>query len=101
MARQLEARNLAAAVTVIDGASQMGSGSLPAQDLPTRLLAVQPKTMTPRRLAQRLRRYSPPVFVRIQSQQVLIDPRTLLEGGPTTVVDALAELPTHDTPTGR
>jgi L-seryl-tRNA(Ser) seleniumtransferase len=74
---------------VIDGCSQMGSGSLPAQELPTRLVSVNPAAMSPDELARRLRQSRPPVFVRVHKGRVLLDPRTLLEGEETIVVESL------------
>ncbi len=78
-----------AAVTTISGFSQMGSGSLPAQNLATMLVAVQPKNISAESLAQRLRLHSTPIFTRIQNDQVLIDPRTLREGDDRIIIDAL------------
>ncbi len=43
-------------------------------------------------LAARLRQYRTPVFARIQNDQVLIDPRTLLNGDDKIIVEALAEI---------
>ncbi len=79
-----------AEISVQDGASQMGSGSLPEQDLPTCLVAISPCATTPGELALRLRQNEPPVFTRIQDEKVLIDPRTLQEGEERTVVEAAA-----------
>lgn len=79
------------AVTVIDGFSQMGSGSLPAQGLATRLVAVDAETIPPGELASRLRSHSPPVFTRVHKGQVLIDPRTLLEGEEAVLIGALVD----------
>jgi len=82
----------AAEVTTADGSSQMGSGSLPTQNLPTRLVAILPRQISPDELALRLRRYSPPIFSRIRAGQVLLDPRTLLEGEADVVVRAVIEV---------
>jgi len=84
------ASGVAAAAT--DGFSQMGSGSLPTQNLPTRLVAITPQTVGPDELALRLRRYSPPIFTRIRKGQVLVDPRTLLEGEEEVLIQALVEV---------
>ncbi|MGD0899589.1 MAG: L-seryl-tRNA(Sec) selenium transferase [Thermoguttaceae bacterium] len=67
-------------VAVVDGVSQMGGGSLPGQDLPTRLVAVHAAGIGPDELAARLRRGRPSVFARIHDNQLLLDPRTLLDG---------------------
>lgn len=74
---------------VVEGCSQMGSGSLPTQELPTRLVSVQPAAVSPDELARRLRQFSPPVFVRVHKGRVLLDPRTLLDSEEPIVVEAL------------
>jgi len=80
------------AVTMICGFSQMGSGSLTVQNLATTLVALQPEKINAELLAQKLRQYSTPIFTRIQNDQVLIDPRTLLSGDDQIVVEALIEI---------
>ncbi len=75
-------------VGVVDGFSQMGSGSLPGQDLPTKLVAIRSGLVGAADLARQLRRHEPPVITRIQDNQILIDPRTLLEGDEADVVEA-------------
>lgn len=77
-------------IEVIDGFSQMGSGSLPGQNLPTKLVAVQSGLIGATDLARQLRRHQPPVITRIQDERVLIDPRTLLEGDEAVVTQAVA-----------
>jgi L-seryl-tRNA(Ser) seleniumtransferase len=76
-------------VCVIDGFSQMGSGSLPGQNLPTRLVTIKSSLISCADLARNLRRHNPPVVTRIQNDQVLVDPRTLLDGEEQTVIDAV------------
>jgi len=80
------------AVTTICGFSQMGSGSLPTQNLATTLVALQPEQISAESLAQHLRQYGTPIFTRIQNDQVLIDPRTLLSGDDKIVIEALIEI---------
>jgi L-seryl-tRNA(Ser) seleniumtransferase len=80
-----------ATVRTVDGHSQMGSGSLPTQNLPTRLVEISSKTMKPDEIAVRLRRNAPPVFARIRKNRVLVDPRTLLDGEQEAVIKALVE----------
>jgi len=91
IARALRERCPAADVNVIDGASQMGSGSLPTRDIPTRLVAIASAKMTPDALAAALRRHTPPVFARIQDDKVVVDPRTLLAGDEQPLTDAIAQ----------
>ncbi len=66
-----------AAVTVEDGESQVGSGSVPAEFLPTKLLCVRPLRISAEELALRLRRSEPPVFARIHKDAVWLDLRTV------------------------
>ena len=91
IARAIGERAPGTAAGVIDGFSQMGSGSLPGQDLPTRLVAIGPAGIDAGDVAARLRRHAPPVFVRVHKGQVLADPRTLLEGEEELLVRALVE----------
>ena len=92
IAETLARRTSAAEVTDVDGFSQMGSGSLPTQDLPTRLVAIRPNAVEPGQFAQQLRRHDPPIFTRVQKGQVLIDPRTLLDGEEPILVDAIVNV---------
>ncbi len=80
-----------ATIRVIDGFSQMGSGSLPSQDLPTRLVAVRVDTIEAGKLADRLRCYATPVFARVHQGELLLDPRTILEGEEPTLVNAVVQ----------
>ena len=71
---QLQAAHIAS--ELIAGESAVGGGSLPGEVLPTVLLAVtQPE---PDRIAARLRQHLPPLICRIQRDQLLFDPRTVL-----------------------
>ena len=80
-----------ARVSVIEGFSQMGSGSLPSQNLPTRLAAVRSETVEAGKLAARLRCHATPVFARVHQGELLIDPRTVLEGEESALVDAVVQ----------
>jgi L-seryl-tRNA(Ser) seleniumtransferase len=77
-----------AKATVVKGFSQMGSGSLPGQNLPTRLVAVEAENLAEGEIARRLRRHRPPVFARLGKGRVLADPRTLLDGEEAVLVAA-------------
>lgn len=86
----LKERGVAATVSVCDGSSQMGSGSLPTQNLPTRLVALSPRNESSAEVARRLREGKPSVVARVKTDQVLIDPRTLLEGDEALLIEAVA-----------
>ncbi|MCL5961769.1 MAG: L-seryl-tRNA(Sec) selenium transferase [Chloroflexi bacterium] len=80
---------LPADITVVDGQSTVGGGSLPDEVLPTKLLAIRPLLPGDSRagasptgvvgaLAGRLRRASPAVVARVDRGVLLLDPRTVL-----------------------
>jgi len=79
-------------ITTIPGFSQMGSGSLPTQNLATTLVAIRPEKISAELLASRLRQYSTPIFTRIRNNQVLIDPRTLLSGDDKLLIKAMLDI---------
>ena len=64
-------------VSVGDGESQVGSGSVPTELIPTKLLKIQPIVDTVDNLAKKLRSHTPPICVRVQKDFVLLDLRTL------------------------
>ena len=66
-------------IKAIDGYSQLGSGSLPAQYIPTKLISLKPQTMSAESLAAKLRENEPPIFARIDDDEVLLDLRTIRE----------------------
>lgn len=76
-------------VRVIDTISTVGGGSLPGQTLPTKALALEVES--PDALAQRLRRagLETPVIARIESDRLLLDPRTVLPEQDAALVEAL------------
>jgi L-seryl-tRNA(Ser) seleniumtransferase len=92
MRKRIAAGAPEADVETIDGNSQMGSGSLPTENLPTRLVSISSKGMTPDELALALRRNEPPIVARIQKGKVLLDPRTILSGEEETVVEAVVAI---------
>ncbi len=81
---------------VIDAASPIGGGSLPELTLPTRALAIAGPA--PDELAHALRLADPPVVTRVDDDQVVIDPRTVLPDEDDALLAALQEqLGTHGT----
>jgi len=64
--------------TVIAGESVIGGGSTPDQSLPTWLVVVPGDAVA---LEKQLRANDPPVIARIEKNQLLLDPRTLLFSG--------------------
>jgi L-seryl-tRNA(Ser) seleniumtransferase len=81
---------------VIAGFSTVGGGSLPTEEMPTYLLALNPPK--PDAFMRALRMTHPPVIARIEEEQVLLDPRTVFpeqEGALLrNIAEALSTLPT-------
>ena len=65
-------------VTVDDGASQVGSGALPIDTLPTKVVALRSRERTPDQLAAWFRSSRPPIVGRIADDRFLLDMRTVL-----------------------
>jgi len=64
-------------VQVQRSSSQVGGGALPNQDLPTYAVAVSSPGMSTHRIEASLRNNKPPIIGRIESDQYLMDVRTL------------------------
>ncbi|MHC1741444.1 MAG: L-seryl-tRNA(Sec) selenium transferase [Syntrophobacteraceae bacterium] len=79
-------------VQVQSGNSQVGGGSLPANDLPSRIVAIRSQALSAQRIESFLRGNKPPIIARIESDQILLDVRTLLPGDLTTIQDAFGRL---------
>ena len=90
MAKELEAKlKKNGDVSVIDGGSQVGSGAVPVETIPTKLIQIVPKDISAETLGQELRRNNPPIFTRVQKGGVWIDLRTVSKDEETIVRNAL------------
>jgi L-seryl-tRNA(Ser) seleniumtransferase len=69
----------AAKVQTIDGFSTTGGGSLPDGAIPTVLLEISPRAMSPNELIRRLLDADVPVVARIEEDRVVVDLRTVDE----------------------
>lgn len=79
-------------INVIDGFSQMGSGSLPAHYLPTKLVSLKPIEISVDAFAAKLRDNEQPIFVRIAEDEVLLDFRTIGEDETKIVEEAVRKI---------
>ena len=61
---------------IVPGKSAVGGGSLPGDTLPTSLLSVSVKN--PEQFLKKLRTQNPPVIARVENDEVVFDPRTVL-----------------------
>ena len=59
--------------------SQIGSGALPTEELPTMVIAITHTTLNANRIAERFRRADPPIIGRIQEERFLLDLRTIFD----------------------
>jgi L-seryl-tRNA(Ser) seleniumtransferase len=75
---------------VIPGESTVGGGSLPGESLPTFMLALSLRS--PDRFLARLRQTRPAVIARLQDDQVVFDPRTVLAEQETALLTCLKQL---------
>ena len=67
-------------ISVVEGESAVGGGSLPATPISTYLLALRSTVLSAERISYLLRRNEPPIIARIRGDAVLLDMRTLLDG---------------------
>jgi len=72
--------------------SQVGSGSMPGESLPTTLVCLTHAARSASSLARHLRLGAPPIYTRIVEDTVCFDPRTLLDGEDDEVVRTLKEI---------
>ncbi|MCL4259600.1 MAG: L-seryl-tRNA(Sec) selenium transferase [Anaerolineales bacterium] len=81
-ARQVEVRaeawrNAVGQGEVVKSESTVGGGSLPEESMPTFVLSLQVKS--PDKFLAKLREANPPVIARTEKDNVLLDPRTVLD----------------------
>ncbi len=81
-----------AEIRVVDGATQVGSGSVPTETVPTKLLSVRPVSFSTGDLARKLRFSDPPIVVRVHKETVLFDFRTVQPDEDALVEDAVRKL---------
>lgn len=75
---------------VVPGFSTVGGGSLPTEEMPTYLLSLNPEK--PEALMKDLRNASPPIIARIENDQVLLDPRTVLPEQESALLSNLLQI---------
>ena len=66
-------------IRVTDGITEMGSGSLPARGIQTRVVSIGLSGISTDKFARELRRATPPLFTRIEDDRVIIDARTVAD----------------------
>lgn len=79
-------------ISIVDGFSEMGGGSLPGERIPTRLISVYSKQLNAEELAMQLRTYTPPIFGRIEYGRILLDMRTVCDTEVEMIAAALEKI---------
>ena len=76
-------------LAIDDGEAQVGSGAVPVETLPSKVLTVRSSAVAPEELARRLRHSTPAVFARVHKDAVMLDLRTIQPDQETLVAQAL------------
>jgi len=66
-------------LSIEDSTSQVGSGALPTQEIPTKAVVVEHDRMGAHRIAERFRGARPPIIGRIKGDRFLLDLRTIFD----------------------
>ena len=95
-ARRL-ARRIAKATTEIradveDEFSALGGGSLPLEQIPTKVVSLSHTKLSAEEMSKKLREHDPPIFARLKKERVLLDLRTIQKGEEEEILSALKEM---------
>ncbi|MGC8719978.1 MAG: L-seryl-tRNA(Sec) selenium transferase [Thermodesulforhabdaceae bacterium] len=75
-------------ISVVPSTARTGGGSLPEVDLPSWAVSIKHRTLAPQLMEEFLRRFEPPIIVRIEEDQILMDVRTLQQGDDDIILNA-------------
>ncbi len=81
-------------ISLINGVSMAGGGSLPTQELPTVLIVIRAESLSAAALEEGLRKWRTPIIVRVADDRVLLDARTLDAEEYSEIRDALLAMAT-------
>ncbi len=79
-------------IQIKDGISLSGGGALPLGNLPTKVIAIIPKEIKVTEFEKGLRENNPPIIVRIKDEEILLDPRTILEKDIEIIIEAVRRI---------
>ncbi len=83
-------------ISLSDGFSQVGGGALPLEEIKSRLLCLSPRRLSASHIVEFLRSYDPPVVVRLEKNNVLLDLRTIQEKEVKIVAAAIQKVSTKN-----
>lgn len=66
-------------ISLEDATSQIGSGALPVEEIPTKVVAIRGEGRSADWIASRFRSARPPIVGRIRDGRFLLDPRTIVD----------------------
>jgi L-seryl-tRNA(Ser) seleniumtransferase len=66
-------------VSVDEGTSQIGSGALPTEEIPTRVIVVEHDRLEAHHIAAKFREAQPPIIGRVKDGRFLLDARTIFD----------------------
>ncbi len=81
-------------IDTVETVSRVGGGALPLQDLTSRAIRIRAAgpAFSLSRVEEALRRHEPPIIVRMESEAILMDVRTIQAGEERIIGDALARV---------
>jgi len=79
-------------LAIVEGGSQVGSGAVPVETIPTVLLRIAPTDLSVEELAKKLRRNEPPICARVQNDALFLDFRTAAEKQDGIIAEALIRI---------
>lgn len=85
-------RKLDLDVDISNDYSEVGGGALPLEKLPTHAITIKARNISSSQLEDKLRKYSTPIFTRVNDDKVIIDLRTVKEEQYEIIVQALVEI---------
>jgi len=78
--------------SVMENISLAGGGSLPTQEIPTIVIAVQSRSLSPSSIERRLRKLAIPIIARIYEDRVLLDLRTIANEEFVWIADGIKQI---------
>ncbi|MDE1889231.1 MAG: hypothetical protein KGI30_03110, partial [Planctomycetota bacterium] len=83
-------------ISIVNGFSEMGGGSLPGEGIPTRRISLHSEKINAEEIAARMRDNTPPIFARIEQDHVLLDMRTVYDEEVDVISQALENIFNHN-----
>ena len=90
--KRLKRRTDKITLEAIEGESAVGGGSAPTSPLRTVLISVKDEARSPNQIEDALRKWQPPILVRIVNDRVVIDLRTVAQAEEAQLEQALESL---------